>query len=332
MECAVIVTYRCNARCQMCNTWQYPSKRSEEIGPEIIDKLPGGQKRINLTGGEPALREDLIDIVSVLVKKTPRLEISTNGYFTDRLVEIGKRYPDVTFRVSIEGLPKLNDEVRGIKDGFDHAMKTVLGLMGVGVKDVGFGMVVSDKNAQDLLDIYRLCSLMGVEFTTSTMHNSFYFHKDDNRIQDLEFAVQRMNEFIKSLLNSRRRNLRLRIKDWGRAYINYGLTRFMKGEIRSLPCGAASDLFFLDPSGLILACNGSTEQWVMGDLKEQDFNTIWNSQRAEEVRRQVKDCKRNCWMVGTAIPAMRKKPWIPLVWITRNKLRLKFDKELYLGQ
>jgi len=329
MECAVIVTYRCNARCQMCHTWKYPSKIKEEIGPDIIDKIPGGQYRINLTGGEPALREDLLDIVGVLVRKTRRLEISTNGYFTKRLVEVGGKYPQVTFRVSIEGLPKLNDEIRGIKDGFDHAMKTVLGLLDAGVKDVGFGMVVTDKNAKDLLSLYQLCSTMGVEFTTSTMHNTFYFHKNDNKIDDIEYTVQKMSDFIKALLLSKRNNLRLKIKDWGRAYINFGLTRYMKGDIRALPCGAANDLFFVDPSGLVLACNGSNEPWIMGNLKEQEFDQIWHSQKAEEVRQQVKNCKRNCWMVGTAVPAMRKAPWVPLFWITKNKISLNIKKDLY---
>lgn len=330
MESAVIVTYRCNARCRMCNTWQNPSKRSEEIGPEVMAKIPSGQRRINLTGGEPALREDLSDIVDVLSKKTTRLEISTNGFFTDRLVAVGKKYPQVTFRISLEGLPKLNDDVRGIKDGFDHAMKTVLGLMDSGVRDVGFGMVVTDKNAGDLLPLYRLCSAMGIEFATSTMHNSFYFHKEDNRIEDLDYAVGAMKEFISALLQSRRRNLRLKVKDWGRAYINYGLTRFMKGEARSLRCGASNDLFFLDPSGVILACNGSEKPWVLGDLKIDSFDRIWNSDRAQEVRNLVKNCNRNCWMVGTAVPAMRRTPWVPLLWITRNKLRLNRGRDISL--
>ena len=35
MEACVIVTYRCNARCQMCHTWKYPGLRKKEISPEI---------------------------------------------------------------------------------------------------------------------------------------------------------------------------------------------------------------------------------------------------------------------------------------------------------
>ena len=36
----VIVTYRCNARCTMCNRYKCPSKPEEEISIETIKKLP----------------------------------------------------------------------------------------------------------------------------------------------------------------------------------------------------------------------------------------------------------------------------------------------------
>ena len=35
----VIVTYRCNARCSMCNRYKAPSKPEEEISIETIKKL-----------------------------------------------------------------------------------------------------------------------------------------------------------------------------------------------------------------------------------------------------------------------------------------------------
>lgn len=35
----VIVTYRCNARCSMCNRYKAPSKAEEEISIETIKKL-----------------------------------------------------------------------------------------------------------------------------------------------------------------------------------------------------------------------------------------------------------------------------------------------------
>ena len=58
----VIVTYRCNARCSMCNRYKAPSKPEEEISIETIKKLPK-MYFTNITGGEPFIRTDLKDIL-----------------------------------------------------------------------------------------------------------------------------------------------------------------------------------------------------------------------------------------------------------------------------
>ena len=75
----VIVTYRCNARCSMCNRYKAPSKPEEEISIETIKKLPK-MYFTNITGGEPFIRTDLKDIVRELYKKFDRIVISTNGF------------------------------------------------------------------------------------------------------------------------------------------------------------------------------------------------------------------------------------------------------------
>ena len=36
----VIVTYRCNAHCNMCAGFKYPTKPEEEITMDVIRKLP----------------------------------------------------------------------------------------------------------------------------------------------------------------------------------------------------------------------------------------------------------------------------------------------------
>ena len=63
----IIVTYRCNARCSMCNRYKAPSRPEEEIGIETIKKLPP-MYFTNITGGEPFIRTDLKDIVRELYK------------------------------------------------------------------------------------------------------------------------------------------------------------------------------------------------------------------------------------------------------------------------
>ncbi|RLA99213.1 MAG: radical SAM protein [Deltaproteobacteria bacterium] len=330
LDAAVITTYRCNARCKMCEIWKYPTRPEEEFKPEILWKLPEGIRRLNITGGEPLIRSDIEEIVSILNTKTNRLEISTNGYFTDKIVHIAEKFPNITIRISVEGLPKLNDNLRGLKNGFDHALRTLLKLKDMGIKDIGFGIVISDQNMYDLMDLYRLCSGLGVEFAQATLHNSFYFHKFDNTINKIDELTEIMKEFITTLLKSKRRELKLRIKDWFRAYINYGLLRYIQGRFRPIPCGAATNSFFVDPWGRVIACNGSPEPWIMGDLNTQTFEEIWNSKRAEEVREMVRNCTRNCWMVGTAVPAMRENIWRSFRWVFINKLRLLIGKDIVL--
>ena len=325
MECAVITTYRCNAKCEMCNIWKNPTKPDEEFSPELLRRLPNGLDRINITGGEPSIRKDLLDIVKILRQKAKKVDISTNGYYTERLVKIGEQFQDVAFRISAEGLPELNDKVRGLKNGFDHSLKTIIRLKSLGINDVGFGMVISDKNKDELLNLYHLCSMMEIQFTTSTLHNSFYFNKFDNKIEEIDETVQEVEKFIKELLSSQRNNLKLRIKDWARAYINYGMLKHIKGESRPIPCGAGSELFFLDPYGRILACNGSDEPWIMGDLNVNTFHEIWNSEQAEIIREKVKNCTKGCWMVGSARPAMRSHPLKTIKWIIKNKFSNKLN-------
>ena len=67
-DASIILTYRCPMRCKMCNVWQYPTEKSKEIQPEELRTLPK-LKFINLTGGEPFIREDLDKIVEVVFEK-----------------------------------------------------------------------------------------------------------------------------------------------------------------------------------------------------------------------------------------------------------------------
>ncbi|MBW2662496.1 MAG: radical SAM protein [Deltaproteobacteria bacterium] len=317
MEACLIVTYRCNAKCYMCNTWKNPSRKDEEFAPDLLNKIPYDLNFINITGGEPFLRDDLDEIIQIAIDKTKRLIISTNGYFTKKIVRLAENYGNrIGFRISIEGLPAANDELRGIKDGFDHGLRSLVTLHDMGIKDIGFGITVSDRNARDMIELWRLSKSMGIEFATATTHNSYYFHKHDNRHEDPEMVAKEFEKIAAELLNTNRP------KNWFRAYFNMGLANKVRGGKRPLPCEVGTDVFFLDPYGNIMPCNGSDEPMIMGNLKDQTFDAIWNSQKADEIRNQVRNCPKQCWMVGSASPAMKKRVWIPSMWVIKNKLKV----------
>ena len=309
----VIVTYRCNARCTMCNRYKAPSKPEEEISLETIRKLPP-MYFTNITGGEPFIRTDLKDIVRELRKKSDRIVISTNGFFTDRILDLCREFPDIGIRISIEGLEQTNNEIRGLADGYNRGYTTLKKLREMGMKDVGFGMTVQDKNAPDLVPLYRLSDEMGMEFATATLHNSFYFRKTDNKIDDKYKVAQNFEALINELLHSHSP------KKWFRAYFNHGLINYIYGNKRLLPCDMSKDAFFIDPFCDVIPCNGMAKKAVMGNLHDiGDWDTLWNSDQAKAVRAATKQCDRNCWMIGSVSPAMHKYIWVPAWWVVKHK-------------
>lgn len=301
----------------MCNIWKHPTKEADEFKPNILEKLPQ-LKFANITGGEPMIREDIDEIIHILTKKSKRIVISTSGYYTDKIISLAKKYKNnsLGIRISIEGLPSANDELRGLKDCFDHGLRTLLELQRLGLKDVGFGITVSDRNAKDMIELYQLAKSMNVEFATAVVHNSYYFHKWDNTINNKNNVTTCFEELINELLKSNK------IKNWFRAYFNYGLINYIKGNKRLLPCYAGQDMFFIDPYGNIRPCNGlynADSEYCFGNLNDNTFNELWNSEKAISIRSNIKKCQKNCWMIGTASPAMKKNILIPIIWILKNK-------------
>ena len=318
----VIVTYRCNARCNMCSRFKRPSKPDEEISLETIKKLPQ-MYFTNITGGEPFIREDLKDIVRELYKKSDRIVISTNGFFTDRIIDLCKEFPNVGIRISIEGLEETNNKIRGLDDGFNRGYSTLKKLVEMKHPDVGFGMTVQDANAKDLVSLYKLSDELNMEFATASLHNSFYFVENKNIIHDRLMVAGEFEKLINELLNSSEP------KKWFRAYFNHGLINYIFGQKRLLPCDMAFDTFFIDPYGDVMPCNGTKEKEVMGNLNEQTWDELWQSSQAEKVRNKVRHCDRNCWMIGSVSPAMHKYIWKPALWVIKHKFLRFFKKQKY---
>jgi MoaA/NifB/PqqE/SkfB family radical SAM enzyme len=237
-------------------------------------------------------------------------------------VKLAKKHPDVGIRISIEGLPSTNDELRGIKDGFDRGLRTLLDLHRLGLKDIGFGITVSDKNVLEMIELYEMAKMMNLEFATAVVHNNYYFHKFDNKITKVEELSKEFDKLITDMLKSKR------VKNWFRAYFNYGLKNYVTGGRRLLPCKAGSNFFYLDPVGELWPCNGM--EMGLGNLREKKFEELWTGREAEEMRTKVRECEMNCWMIGSVAPMMVEKVWVPTLWVIKQKLRLILGKKLCL--
>ena len=317
MDASIIATYRCPMHCSMCNIWANPTSPEDEFKPELLEKLPR-LSSVNITGGEPFVRDDIQQIAEILMTKTKRIVFSTSGYFPERIIEMARRFPKIGYRISLEGLSCCNDQLRGRSGGFDRGLKTLLELRRMGIKDIGFGITVSGNNSHDMLELYELSRNLDMQFATAAVHNSFYFHKYDNDIERTDEVCADFDELVQRLMKEKSP------KSWFRAFFNTGLINYVRGGKRLLPCEAGSENFFIDPFGNILPCNGMEEKcWfgTMGNLHDDSFENIWNSAKAQQIREQVAHCPKNCWMIGSVSPVIKKYITHVAPWVLKNKLK-----------
>ena len=126
------ITYGCQSRCLTCNIWQI--KPTGELDLREISEFASRNdhfKWIEITGGEPFLRADMVDIVRAFKESSKGLYIltmPTNSLCNQDMV-IGKvrqilelGIPKVSITISLDGYRELHDKIRGIPGNFDRAM------------------------------------------------------------------------------------------------------------------------------------------------------------------------------------------------------------------
>ncbi len=328
-DVSIITTYRCQMRCKMCDIWENPTDKRREITAEELEMLPNF-KFVNITGGEPFVRRDLEDIVEVMSKKSDRIVISTSGWHVDRIFKIAERFPNIGVRVSLEGLSEKNDDLRGREGSFERGLKVLNGLKERGIKDIGFGCTVSNKNSGDMLKLHGLSQELGMEFATAAFHNSYYFHKDTNYINNKEEVINNFHQLIEKLMKEKHP------KSWFRAFFNLGLINYIREQPRMLPCEAGTANFFIEPYGDVYPCNGLEDRYwkeSMGNIRNVDtFEELWFSEQSQKVRDLVRTCPKNCWMVGTAAPVMKKYIKHPIKWVAKNKIKSLLGRPICIDE
>src|SRR5262245_9842513 len=125
--CTYLVCYRCNARCKMCDSWRI--RPGSELTPAqvrtVFDKI-GRLDVVRLTGGEPFLREDLLEVATAVWEASApfTLHVTSNGSFPDRVVTFARKFPHANrlrFMISFDGLEEEHDANRGADVAFATA-------------------------------------------------------------------------------------------------------------------------------------------------------------------------------------------------------------------
>ena len=311
-DAVLAVTYRCNARCVMCGIWK--TAPESELPPEAYTSLSSSLRDVNLTGGEPFLRDDLAAVHAAVQAACPHAQtvISTNGILTDRIVsavrEMKQTESNIGIAISIDGPAEVHDSLRGIHGAYNKAIATVKALQDIGIENLRLAFTALSINAQCLGAIYDLSRNLGVEFTCAIEHSSSHYFHTDEAPTKLPLDLLR-REFAKIM--SRELGT-LSPKRWARAYFMQGMHDFAAGRGRRLPCRAGQGFFFMDPKGDVFTCNASP--FFMGNLSEQSFETLWNSPKACAARDRAATCPAGCWMMCTARTAIKRAWPRVLLW------------------
>ncbi len=311
-DITLVVTHRCNAKCIMCSSHENPSCVKDEISLDDIAKIPAS-KFIQITGGEPFMRSDLEEIVSVLSGKAQRLMINTNGFFTDKIVALCKKYPDLAIRISIDGNREKHNSIRGI-DIYDRAIASLDALKNLGLSDLGISFTLQENNADQMVEMYRFALDRGVDFGVSVVHNSFYFSKDNNAINNDEVLKRELKRLVDLELKSKRK------KDWARAFFNDMSINYIDGKPMPVRCDAGRSSFTIECNGNVLPCNMTPTEWVMGNIREQSWEEVLSGEKAVEINKRCRACTLNCWSVCNVQSALKKHIWIPAKWLLINKM------------
>ena len=317
-DATIAVTYFCNSRCMMCNIWQ--NKNPQNLNKDDFYNLSPNLKYINLSGGEPFLHPELPEIVRVINKASPKAKIiiSSNGLATDLIIktmkEIKKIDSRVGIRISIDGLRKTHNRVRGVNGMYESAIKTIFGLKNIGIKNLGLSFTIMNENAGELKDVYDLSKNLKVEMALALVQNSeIYFTKNDNQLTYINKVRNGLNYIINQELKS------ANSKRWGRAFYNYGLLKYAETGERLLKSGAAYDSLFIEPSGNVYPSN--LINFKLGSIKENKLDNIWQSDKARIAREKIEtENITESWIICTIRGEMKKNIFKILFWVLKNKV------------
>jgi len=156
----VSLTQRCNLRCVFCHM-EGQIASTEELRPTEIEAVVraavrAGVERVKLTGGEPTLRTDIVDIVRRIAALGPEVSMTTNGL---KLTELAGPLKAAGLRRVNISLPSLDAATYRELTGVDGLSRTIAGVgaaVAAGLSPVKLNVVALAGSTADSAGFQRL--------------------------------------------------------------------------------------------------------------------------------------------------------------------------------
>jgi MoaA/NifB/PqqE/SkfB family radical SAM enzyme len=174
IHCNLQITYRCNFKCQICDFWKTSHDPAEEL--TLADFRVIGQKLnrlgtliVSLAGGEPLIRDDICDIITILNRANHFPILITNGWFVNETTArdlLRSGLQEISVSIDYRD-PQKHDAQRGCPGAWERAVRA-LELLNRHRPDrrnrVHLISVLMDDNLEEVEDLIRLSRDLGVTY------------------------------------------------------------------------------------------------------------------------------------------------------------------------
>ena len=321
----LFVTSNCNSRCRTCFYWKNIDNpnRPKDLSLEEIEKISKNLGKVYwlyLSGGEPFLRNDLSEIISIFVKnnKTKNVAIPTNCILTETIIKetrrILKNNPEInlTIQLSLDGREEIHEYIRGVKGLFQKVLILEKQLSKLKQEFPNLSTLIC--SVLNKANCHELTPLM--QFVRENMNVDFHSIELMRGIpRDKEFSLPErieLEEFFKFYRENRNYYLEKDYRYYKRYYgkdksknIYNSITvkmnnwldniqlEILEKKKQIIPCSSAGTIFgVISEIGDVFLCELLPK---VGNLRKEnyDFKKIWFSEKANEQRKLIRN--GGCW-------------------------------------
>lgn len=298
------VTGKCNSKCKTCQIWKHTNQEDMDLKEwsKILKDIGDSPIWITISGGEPFLRDDLVELFKIITKfnKPQIITIATNGILTDKIYsDINKILSfykgELIVNISIDCVNSKYDEIRGVKC-FNEVMKTYNQLSSIKNLSVGLHTVISKFNINYINEIRDLIIKLNPD--------SYIFQIAENRteLQNISSKiVPKTNEYLQAVNNLNKipktiKNISKTTQFLRKKY--HKNTKNVLLNSKGIACYAGIASAHINYNGELWACCVKCQSF--DNLKDNSFKELWQSKKAKEIRNQIKSNKCHCTLANVS--------------------------------
>lgn len=205
------ITNNCNLSCKHCYVDAHNSSNKNHLSKEMILKvvhqLPS-HSEIGISGGEPLMRSDCLEIVKEVVQSGYKCSLLTNGILIDHTIAQQLAEMKITVQISLEGPNALiNDAIRG-EGSFQRAIDAVrILLLYSAIVRISFTPTkVNWRTFEQFVELMLAEGVNSIHVCTYTPQGRGYLNQDslmlnDEELMEFQLCVEKAKQRISIMGN-----------------------------------------------------------------------------------------------------------------------------------